>query len=191
MEPFDFVDISREPALGSVLIIGVPGAGKTTVARGVADRLDRSAHIEADAIHAMIVSGRQDPDPAGNQEADRQLLVRVRNAGVLADSFANSGFTPVIDDVVVRRWHIEHWYRSVCTRPLHVLVLAPDIDIAMQRDRDRGEKTVGETWRHLDDALRTEIHDIGHWIDSTDMTVEQTIAQVLEHLRQSSRNSPV
>ena len=121
MEPFDFVDISREPALGAVLIIGVPGAGKTTVARGVADRLDRSAHIEADAIHAMIASGRRDPDPAGDQEADRQMLVQVRNAGVLADSFASNGFTPVLDDVVVRRWHIEHWYRSICTRPLHVL----------------------------------------------------------------------
>ena len=121
VEPFDFVDISREPALGAVLIIGVPGAGKTTVARGVADRLDRSAHIEADAIHAMIASGRRDPDPAGDQEADRQMLVQVRNAGVLADSFASNGFTPVLDDVVVRRWHIEHWYRSICTRPLHVL----------------------------------------------------------------------
>ncbi|MBA2463263.1 MAG: AAA family ATPase [Actinobacteria bacterium] len=42
---------------GVVLISGVPGAGKTTVARLLAQRLPLAAHIEADEIQNLIVSG--------------------------------------------------------------------------------------------------------------------------------------
>jgi predicted kinase len=44
------------------LITGIPGAGKTTVARLLAGQLERAAHIEADRLQEWIVSGGLCPD---------------------------------------------------------------------------------------------------------------------------------
>ena len=172
------------PATGALLIIGIPGAGKTTVARKVAGTLDAAAHIEADAVHMMIRSGRRDPDPNGDVEADRQLLVRAQNAGRLADSFAESGFFPVIDDVVVRKWHLEHWIQCVTTRPLHIVLLAPEVEVALQRDTNRDDKTVGAVWAFLDGALREELSSYGVWIDTSSLSVDETVARVLGVIQQ-------
>jgi hypothetical protein len=51
------------------LVTGTPGAGKTTAARLLAGRFPRGAHIEADSLHQMIVSGRLWPDDGSRDEA--------------------------------------------------------------------------------------------------------------------------
>lgn len=40
------------------LITGIPGAGKSTVARSLAGRLGRGAHIEGDRLAEWVISGR-------------------------------------------------------------------------------------------------------------------------------------
>ena len=44
------------------LITGVPGAGKSTVAQGLALRFERGVYIVGDQVHDMIVSGHVEPD---------------------------------------------------------------------------------------------------------------------------------
>lgn len=44
------VSIDREPAAGAVLLTGIPGSGKSTVAAALAARLGMSAHVEVDAL---------------------------------------------------------------------------------------------------------------------------------------------
>ncbi len=84
------------------LISWIPRAGKTTVARKVASRIQRTAHLEGDLIgHDFIVSGLVPPQGPPRDEAEAQLELRRRNICMLADSFAEAGFVPVIDDVVV------------------------------------------------------------------------------------------
>ncbi|MFF7600505.1 AAA family ATPase [Streptomyces mirabilis] len=174
----DLVSVDREPAAGAVLLTGIPGSGKSTVAAALAGRLRMSAHIEVDALQEMIVSGGQWPSPAANPEADRQIFLRARNACLLADSFARAGFIPVLDDVVVRRSHLDFYRSTLAAVPLHIVILAPGPAVAWRRNQAR-EKVLATDWSPLDEAMRSELGQQGTWIDNAAQTVEETVEAIL------------
>ncbi|MFJ9251128.1 AAA family ATPase [Streptomyces sp. NPDC101776] len=174
----DLVSVDREPAAGAVLLAGIPGSGKSTVAAALAGRLRMSAHIEVDAFQEMIVSGGQWPSPAANPEADRQIFLRARNACLLADSFARAGFIPVLDDVVVRRSHLDFYRTTLAAVPLYIVILAPGPAVAWRRNQAR-EKVLATDWSPLDEAMRSELGQQGTWIDNAAQTVEETVEAIL------------
>ncbi|MFE6701401.1 AAA family ATPase [Streptomyces sp. NPDC057718] len=166
------------PAAGAVLLIGIPGSGKSTVAAALAARFAASAHIEVDALQELIVSGGRWPSPERDEEADRQILLRARNACLLADSFLAAGFLPVIDDVVVRRAHLDFYRATLTGGPLHRVILAPGAAKARERNLAR-DKTLTTGWSFLETAMRGELADEKIWIDSADLTVDETVDAVL------------
>ncbi len=142
------------------LISGIPGAGKTTISRLLAASWPRSVHLEGDRIGAeFIVNGRVDPGAEPADESERQLELRRRNTSLLADSFADSGFTVVIDDVILWPGGLRLYQRLLRSRPLRFVVLAPDLDVVAVRDAGR-DKHFFEVWKHLDADLRG-------WTDQT------------------------
>lgn len=58
------------------VISGVSAAGKSTVARLLAERFERSVCVPGDAIREMVVSGRADMSPDPGPEALGQLTLR-------------------------------------------------------------------------------------------------------------------
>jgi hypothetical protein len=128
---------------------------------------------------AMIVSGCHPPTNEADSEADRQILLRARNAALLIDSFAAAGVVPVFDDVVVRRSHLDFYRQRVTARPFYVIVLAPSLEVALRRDRHR-EKQVAKVWEHLDAILRDELRGEGMWIDSSALTIDETVDAILD-----------
>jgi predicted kinase len=95
----------HRPAI--IVVSGIMASGKSTVARLLAGRFARGAHVEADALQRMIVSGGvwvgESGEPGG--EAARQLRLRLRNMCLLGRSFYEAGFTAVLDDIIIgERW---------------------------------------------------------------------------------------
>ncbi|MBV9352099.1 MAG: AAA family ATPase [Mycobacterium sp.] len=175
--PFEGLIVDREPAPDVFLLVGIPGCGKSTVAEALAKRLSLAAHIEGDGLQALVVSGGRWPAVDTDPEADRQLLLRARNAAVLARSFYAGGVVPVID-VVVRRAHLDFYLEQLVDLPLRLVVLAPTAAVAANRIAGR-DKKLAEDWSFLDQAMREELAGQGEWIDSSALSVEETVDAVL------------
>ena len=96
---------AREHA-AAYLISGVPGAGKSTVARLLALHFDRSAHIDIDMIyHHFTVAGREQPT-AMTGDADEQAHLAIVNAAGLARNYVAARFVCVLEGAVAKRSHV-------------------------------------------------------------------------------------
>ena len=171
----------------AVLVVGAQAAGKTSVARSLAARFERGAFIEGDLLWKMVVSGAADMSGDESAEADRQLALRYRNGALLCESFVHEGFMAV---------HAENMYGPIVERHLRSLrcaralvVLRPRPEVIEQRERERGSNAYrawippgGSLLEAIGrfDAWVGEIPRLGLWIDSSDLTVNQTVDHVLD-----------
>jgi predicted kinase len=167
------------------LINGIPGVGKTTTARALAQRYERGVHIEGDRLQELIVSGAVWPGEQPQEEENRQIHLNVRNQCLLARSFAQEGFTPVIDYVIVNKARVEEYRQHLPGFTLRLVTLAPGVSVALERDRRRPEKTVAHFWAHLDDVMRAELSGVGLWVDNADLTIAETVDYILACQKES------
>jgi predicted kinase len=165
---------------GVVLVTGVMAAGKSTVAQALAETLPRAAHVRGDVFRRMIVSGREEYVPGAGNEAGAQLRLRYRLSAATADAYAEAGFTAVVQDVVLGE-DLRTYTGRVRTRPLYVVVLAPRPEAVAVREAERPKTGYGGAWTVglLDEALRTRTPRIGLWLDTSELTVAQTVEAIL------------
>lgn len=174
------------PAPSVVVITGIMGAGKSTVAQTLAERLPRAAHVRGDVFRRMIVSGRADMVPDADESAIAQLQVRYDLAALVADGYADAGFTAVYQDIILGV-DLERLSARIRNRPLFVIVLAPRPEAV--RDRaDRRVKPGGYgawTVEALDEQLlRTPRR--GLWLDTSDQTVGETVGEILRRAAEAN-----
>jgi chloramphenicol 3-O-phosphotransferase len=163
-----------------VLVTGIQGSGKTTVAALLARRFNRAAHIDGDALLAMVVAGRADPGRPG--EGASQLRLRHHQGAWLADSFFAAGFTVVVEDNAYGGSWLDDYVAAVTASPLLVVVLLPGPDVVAAREAQRaktayqaGSWGIGE----LDAALRHDTTRLGLWLDNSEQTPDETVEEIL------------
>ena len=167
-----------------ILITGVMAAGKSTVAQALAERLPNSVHLRGDTFRKMIVNGRAAMGAELSDEAARQLTLRYETAAEVARRFASSGFNVVYQDMIIGRGLPEAVARFAGER-LSVVVLCPRLEAV--RAREAGRKKSGYSsdaeLTFFDRVLREETERLGTWIDSTELSVAQTVDRIVAELR--------
>lgn len=167
------------------VISGNQAAGKTTVSGLLAARFERGAHVSGDAMQTMIVAGRRWPeipddlDPDTGEvtgEAAHQLRLRLKNACLLARSFAESGIMAVIDDIVVGT-RFADLLEDLAGTPFHFVMLRPRVDVLSVREQIRGSDD-WETRRHIEAGIESTPR-AGLWLDTSEQTAEETMQEIL------------
>jgi predicted kinase len=171
--------MDQDPRL--FVITGIMAAGKSTIAQALAERFDRSVHLRGDTFRRFVVSGRSDMSPNPSPQAMAQLELRYELAAMCADRYVDAGFVTVMQDVILGPMltRVLDMFR---TQPIALVVLAPSPAAVAARDRDRDK--VG--YRHftpaeLDADLRERTPHRGLWVDSTELTVDETVQQILDN----------
>ena len=112
-----------------LVVTGPPGAGKTTVARVLVQRFERSALIEGDAFFAFLERGAV---PPWLPEANDQNTVVTEAAASAAGRYASGGFATVYDGVV-GPWFLPTFAAATGLQRLDYVVLLPSVEQCVAR----------------------------------------------------------
>jgi tRNA uridine 5-carbamoylmethylation protein Kti12 len=158
-----------------LILTGPPASGKSSVARALAERYDRVAHVDVDTLrHFVTPTGYA---KAGQPERARQLRLGVRNACDLARNFLEERFAVIVDDVVVSKDDLDAYVEGLKETDIqiHFVRLLPSLDVCLARNAAREEgkmspERVEAVWHEFDAAGELG----GATIDSSALSVYGT-----------------
>ena len=164
------------------VVTGVMAAGKSTVAQALAERFPRSAHVRGDSFRRAVVNGYEDMTPNPSPQAISDLRLRYKLAAATADAYVEAGFATVVQDIIIGG-ELQRFVQTLRTRPVGVVVLAPSPTVVAQREASRSKRGYTTfTPATLDADMRANTDRIGLWIDSSELSVDETIEMILSEI---------
>jgi cytidylate kinase len=116
-----------------IVVAGPPGAGKSTVARLLADGFARSALVVGDEFFAFVRQGYIDP---WLDEADQQNDVVIQAAAAATGRLVTGGYQ-VVYDGVIGPWFSPVFLAATGLEQMQYAVLLPSLDCCLARVRSR------------------------------------------------------
>ena len=166
-----------------IVLSGLPGSGKSTTARALAKRFDRSAHVEADRLHQMIARGAVLPDglskPQPGDEDEKQLRLRLEQACLMARTFVQHGFTAIVDDIVISD-RLDQVIGHLGGLDTRFVMLSPTFESVRERWVAM-DSPFADAWDWIEQE-RKLTDPVGLWLDTTGMLVGQVADVIVERL---------
>lgn len=166
-------------------------AGKSTVAQRLAERLPKSVHLRGDVFRRMIVSGRAEMEMALSPEALAQLKLRYAIAAIVAEQYLAAEFSVVYQDIIIGQ-ALTEVVAALSRHPLHVIVLCPASEVVAAREAGRGKTGYTSVFSvtEFDRVFRAETPRLGLWLDTSKLTVDETVDRILANLDQAQMSRP-
>lgn len=166
-----------------ILITGNMASGKSSVAQALAERLPRSIHLRGDLFRRIIVNGRAEMGVELSKEAERQLHLRYTLAAEVATRYAQAGFTVVYQDIIIGPTLSDVVSLLQPYQPF-VVVLCPRPEVVAAREQARTKTGYPDraSVDAFDRVLRTETPRLGYWLDTSELTIDGTVAHILAEM---------
>lgn len=184
------MSVTAHPGDGSMgrtfVVAGARAAGKSTVARALADALVKSVCIDGSVLESMVAAGRMPLTSEPTVGALEQLFTRWAGALTLADVWCANGFDAVIADDIIGDY-LEDFLDLADTGPVHLVVLHPSIDALYERQPAKAAfsaeyASVENLWNEVE----FNTPRVGLWIDNSAMTPAAVVVRVLRNLQDAT-----
>ena len=167
------------------IITGIMASGKSTIAQMLAESFDNSVHLRGDIFRKMIVNGRIEMSENAGEEAFRQLRMRYKLAVNAAIEYHKCGFTVFLQDNYLGRM-LNELLLLLENYPTQVIALCPSYEAVQKRETARnkvGYKLNTFAVRNLYDMFMSETPRVGWWIDTTELSVEDTVSDIVKRIQ--------
>jgi predicted ABC-type ATPase len=122
--------VGNNRGMASLLIVtGPPGAGKSTVARILADRFESSVLVEGDAFFAFLARGAIQPWlPASTEQNE----IVTQAAAAAAGRYVSGGYETLYDGVI-GPWSLAAFAEATGLDCVDYVLLLPSVDRCLER----------------------------------------------------------
>ena len=154
---------------------GPVAAGKNTIAKLLANSVNKGVHIDVDELRRIVVHPHKAPWD-GKKGKDQQLLA-IKNSCLLAKQFIKKGYsvtiTNLLDDKTANLYK-----RLLKNFPFKIILFTPSFEEVKKRDIARGQKLTDDEFKMLYQHQQ-ELTIFDMKIDNTYLKPEEVVKKLI------------